>query len=413
MNEPDDQACGFIAGIILGLIVTLLILLLTTPSWGQATRRFPPDDSLSCELWDICKPPPRLVPEDPALYKVPRSVGAWSGAGDMQQAPMRWWSLTNTEPTWQTFERMRSYGTTAVGKFMRAHPTDNITAYNECGELLADASTNNENIRRAFRTDGIDIVVIRPEHWGSLETGCNGRTALRWENYPSTLYQDMYKFYAGQDKAIFIMSLEADLQLYGVGCKDGDCIPFMGYSCDEVLDERRRYLVRLFDERQAAAMAARSMYPGAALRVFHAIEVNFFGAVDWQDVTVLADVIPDMMVPPDFIALSIWPAAGDPLDALYYAMEMTGLPARRFFISQVGAREGSQPDGRFFYLPHQRDRLMYVIPPLFDAGVAFALVWSMEQPEPTGWTGHSIIDHVTGERLSGWETIIELNNLYR
>jgi len=397
MNEPDDRACGFVAGVILGLI------------------RFPPDDSMSCVLWNICEPPPRLEPVDNSLYKVQRSVGVWSGAGDMQQAPMAWWHLTNTEPTWVTFERMVSYDITAVGKFIRAHPTDNIIAYNDCGELLPDTSSNSENIRRAFRTAGLDVIVFRPEQWGSLETGCNDRTALRWEHYPSSLYQDMYKFYAGQDKAVFIMSLEADLQLYGVGCKAADeCAPWVsGMTCEEDREARRAYLLRIFNERQAAAEVARSMYPNAALRVFHSVEVNFYGTKDWQNLTVLADVIPDMIVPPDFIGLSIWPAAGDPLDALYYAMEMTGLPAYRFFISQVGAREGSQPDGRFFYLPHQRDRLMYVIPTLFDAGVAFALVWSMEQPVPSGWTGHSIIDHVTGERLSGWETIIELNDLYR
>ena len=413
MREPDDQLHGFIAGIILGLIITLLILLLTTPAWSQVRRPAREDNSLSCQLWGICKPI-RLRPEDNSLYKVPRSVGAWSGAGDMQQSPERWYPLTNTEPTWQTFNRMASYDITAVGKFMRAHPTDVLEAYNECGELLPDASTNNENIRRAFRTDGIDIVVIRPEHWGSTEVGCNGKNAVRWENYPSTLFQDMYKVYAGQEKAVYIMSLEADLQLYGVGCgPSGGCVPYMDYSCEDVLEMRRKYLVRIFDERQAAAMAARSMYPNAALRVFHAVEVNYYHTRDWETMTVLADVIPDMIEPPDFIGLSIWPAAGDPLEALYYAMEMTGLPAYRFFISQVGAREGSQPDGGFFYSPHQRDRLMYVIPTLFDAGVAFAIVWSMEQPEPTGWTGHSIIDHVTGERLSGWETIIELNNLYR
>ena len=116
---------------------------------------------------------------------------------------------------------------------------------------------------------------------------------------------------------------------------------------------------------------------------------------------------------PDFIGLSLWPAAGDPLEALQYAMDMTGLPPERIFLSQVGAKEGTQPDGSVLVLPRQRDRLMAVIPPLFEAGVAFALVWSMEQPEPTGRTGHSVIDSVTGGQLSGWAAIEELNATWR
>jgi hypothetical protein len=259
----------------------------------------------------------------------------------------------------------------------------------------------------------------------------------------------MYQHYSYQHKAIFIMSLEADLQLYGAGCKEPDdclsygwwdggcqeeCTEWMQdnpdasygcqmwgnceaecavYCCDDLRISRGKYLLRIFNERQAAVEQARLDYPGANLKVFHTIEVNFYANQPWQSMTVLADVIPYMDHQPDFIGLSIWPAAGDPVEALEYTMSMTGLPPERIFLSQVGAREGTQPDGTVLYLPRQRDRLMAVIPPLFELGVAFALVWSMEQPEPAGRTGHSVMDSVTGEQLSGWAAIEELNATWR
>ena len=185
------------------------------------------------------------------------------------------------------------------------------------------------------------------------------------------------------------------------------------YCCDYLRVYRGKYLLRLFNARQAAAEQARADHPGANLRVFHTIEVNYFGNQDWQSMTVLADVIPQMDHQPDFVGLSLWPAAGDPVEALQYAMDMTGLPPERILLSQVGAREGTQPDGSVLYNPRQEERLLSTIPPLFELGVPFAIVWSMEQPEPTGRTGHAMIDPVTGEYMSGWYAVEQLNATWR
>ena len=111
-----------------------------------------------------------------------------------------------------------------------------------------------------------------------------------------------------------------------------------------------------------------------------------------------------MTHPPDFIGLSIYNMADDPVVALDYAMACTGLPAYRFFISEVGAVEELPGD--------QAAAIHAVVDPLFGLGVAFALVWDLE--DANSWqTGYSVIDTATGERLSGYAAIQELNATYR
>jgi hypothetical protein len=174
--------------------------------------------------------------------------------------------------------------------------------------------------------------------------------------------------------------------------------------CDVWRRGRADYLRRTWDARQAAAERARAENPDAALRVWHSIEVNFFGTEDWQFIVPLCDIIPKMQSPPDFIGLSLYAMAGDPVEALEYAMECTGLPAYRFYISEVGARFGEG----------QHARITEVVDALFAKGVAFALVWSLDTeisyPPNAVW---SVVDPLTGDWRGGMIAIQELNEKWR
>ncbi len=132
----------------------------------------------------------------PSDYAMPRSVGAWSQVNDMTQGPEPWWSLT------------AGHGLTAAGFALRAHPWDH--------------SQNWENVRKAFRTEGIDIIVLWLSHWIATETSCDGSAYVAWQEYPSDVFEQFYKYYGHQHKTVILMTFESDVRLHGKGCLNRD-----------------------------------------------------------------------------------------------------------------------------------------------------------------------------------------------
>jgi len=420
-------------------ICTILVIFAAAASAQDILK---PPTSVWCELWDTCRVPPRVIPDDPRPYRLPRSVGATTVIPDLSEGPLPWWSSNvDTAPGKRAFSEtvslMTLEGVTAIGALLRAHPTVNYY----------------ENIRRAFRNPDVDILVITPLHWSSWERSCVGNSV--WLNfppvdhvlpnffsdYPNDIFEMLYQMYANQDKVIIVSTIEADWAVHGTGCRgreecvienyqwcmdaceDGTLVPYDGVSdasclatcCDMYKMDRETYfLTHWLNNWQLAASAARARHPNAALRVFFSVEVNFFGTQEWQFRTVVKDVIPRMVEPPDFIGLSLYSMAGDVDDALDYVLEHTRLPVYRVFVSEVGAREGTQPDGSVITGTPQYDRITDVVHRMFARGVQLVIVWSYEERAWTGGhTGFAVIDPVTGKRLSGWAAIQELNEMYR
>jgi len=384
----------------------------------------------------IRRTPGRRIVND---YIIPRSVGAWSQYNDMTSVGQPWWSITTGRPFWETLERARDiHDLTAVGFALRAHPTDN--------------TQNNENIRRAFRTPGIDIIVLWLSHWSSTEPKTDGTHTIMWQNYPDgqewqqeeSIFDQLYRTYGGQDKTIIVMTYESDNRLHGKCLPRDECVPEGWYwnDCPDVCREQREYdynwpigygwwfpenyvlpdgcrirccdmqksarrdlLIRQFERRQEAVEAARATRPDAKLKVFHAVEIDRYGN-EYEWMLVARDVLPYLDVMPDFIGLSLWPNKSDPaVESFRRVQDWTGLPAYRFFIAEVGARERQAGD--------QYNRIMQVVPPLLDMGLSFALVWSLEQSSENQYTLHALVDPVTGEYRSGMQAIKELNDEYR
>ena len=357
------------------LIGGLILLVVGAASIDERVRRFP--QSLSCQLWGIGCEPTRLVPLDTSYYAVPRTVGAWSQYNDMSEGPLPWWRLSTGRPFHETMSRhVDVHGLSAVGFGLRAHPTINYY----------------ENIRKAMRTPGIDIIVLWLEFWSATETDCDGNTRIMWQDYPDEVFNWLYETYGQQEKAVFLMTFESDTRIYPSECNGGTA------------QERMDYMLYVFNKRQAASMAARQAHPHAKLRVFFAVEVDQYG-FRGEDYLTARDIIPRMDVSPDFIGLSLWPNKSNPaLEAYRKVQEWTGLPNYRMFVAEVGAREHQQGD--------QYSRIMEVVPGLFDQGLAFALVWSLEQSNLEQQTLHALADPDTGEYRSGMQAIREINDVY-
>lgn len=421
-------------------IIVLVVLLLAVTSSSAVIRRA--DRT-------------RRIISQGKYYRVPRSVGVNSQIRDTGIGNAQWWKLTPSQPLWQTFDWIRDeFDITAIGTFLRSHPWNNSYT----------GIQNFENIRMAFRTPGIDIIQITPQYWGNQGHVCNsdGTTKLGgitdlsyptrtnyshlldaldpgyWNyeqvlDYYQSIYDGLYKYYSKQEKHIFVSSTESGWQIMGGGCRSrtegfldvnydwclhaceaGTLVPYdvspLNASCWQMcLDmsrvDKANYMLRVWNDRQSAAEQARLDNPTAALKAWHVIEVNFFDTESWQFIVPLCDIIPKMDSPPDFIALSLYSMAGDPVEALHYAMQCTGLPAYRFYLSEVGRRVDS--GGQYDRIYNYTDRL-------FEEGMAFALVWSLDTElsyEPN-WPW-SVIDPETYEWRDGMYAIRDLNEKWR
>jgi hypothetical protein len=361
--------------------------------------------------------PRRQAPPWRDDYAVPRTVGAWSQVNDMTLAPEPWWPLTTGRPFHETLSLFRQeHDLSAIGFGLRAHPTINQF----------------ENIRHAFRSRDVDIMVLWLSHWIATEPDCRDGKYVAWQAYPEAIFEELYVNYSDVPLTIILMSFESDVRLWGKYCWSreecpphpwytGECIEscedgtLVAYdvtpedaTCQQVCADmakmdRAAYMLRVFNARQRAAMNARFKYRHAKLKVYHAIEIDQYDPGRW--LLVARDIIPMMQSPPDFIGLSLWPAKSDPaLESFHNVQLWTGLPAHRFFIAEVGALEVNPGD--------QYNRIMSVVPPLFDEGIAFALVWSLEQWQENQQTLHAIVDPATGEYRSGMQAIRELNEEY-
>jgi hypothetical protein len=177
------------------------------------------------------------LPGTGAEFNPPRSVGVNLQIPDMQQGPIPWWHLTTGQPLWQSLEMMVENEVTAVGLMLRAHPWDH--------------TQNFENIRKALRTPGIDILVIRFYFWASTDNNCRGTENLLWGNYPTgdpawedrvcgslrpdrkaecldrhgSIFKKLYQYFGNQDKDIFVIPNETGWQMFGVGCRERNECP--------------------------------------------------------------------------------------------------------------------------------------------------------------------------------------------
>jgi hypothetical protein len=277
-----------------------------------------------------------------------------------------------------------------------------------------------------MRTPGLDVIVITPLRWASREWDYN-RTVknLRWENTPPEIFELLYRHYGHQDKTIIVQTLELDWTVAGVGCRQDDrCIKDGSHydkyfeitgdhltTCKWVKLDRAEHLLDQMNRLQAAATAARANHQNAKLKVLFGMEVNFFRD---EFYLVARDLIPKMASPPDFVGLSLYRKAGDPVTAFENVMAWTGLPAERIMISEVGRREGTQRDGRVIVRRQQEDRICSVVDALFARGCPLAMVWSWEEiPYTGGHTGYAVNDAATGEPLSGRKAISDLNAKWR
>ena len=417
----------------------------------------------SCQqCWNTCvnelpeppriRRPDRRVPGQPGEeYPIfDRSVGVNIQFSQTPCAPAPWWPITcqyeSVITTEEAIEKTAiEYDLNIFAIAMNHHPWE----------------VEWENPRRAFRTPFADVLVIAPLAWGYQTMGCDGDQIVekgfvgidyptddsmshtlcyRMPDYTANqrrlkdecywrnqgIFNGLYEMYGEQKKDIIITSTEDDWDVFGAGCRDWKPCPapenywardacksgtLAGQTfedcdieaCWQWRHEMANYLLLQYNKRQAAAMKARKENPMAALRVWHGIEVNFFGTEDWQYITVVKDVIPRMDNPPDFILVSLYSMSDGPEHAINYVMEHTGLPASRIIVSETGTKDHSK----------QYDRIYNWINKAFMMGVRLAFVWDVEIGQDVYDTGYSIVDRTTGEWFPGMQAVHDLNEKWR
>lgn len=186
------------------------------------------------------------------------------------------------------------------------------------------------DMQAIYRDPRFDIIVLRPLQNSEIvfETGCDGsqHQYWRWENIDyGQVARDLYTYVGDVDKVIILTGWENDHQLKGLGC--GKRIP----SQTEI-DSYRAML----EEREAGVQAARNEFPNAALRIWHAIEVNHVFSSNFR---VIDHIVPFMSPQPTLVSYSHWSATYTISDSIYRIAAMLGRPTHRVFLGEVGRRE--------------------------------------------------------------------------
>ena len=297
-------------------------------------------------------------------YYLPRGAGVIAQGYDMAIAPYPWWQASNIMPNYAMLDDIASHDIRLANIWVRVNPFDGTARW--CNEqwypfsgyvgtemCRGNGTVVDEDMDLFWNHPDFDVLVIRFEAWASTEEGCNGGESLVWESEPTKgIVDTLYERYSDQDKIVIFQNWEADWQLYGV-------------RCTELNMSRASRLLRILHHRQEVISQARQAYPRARLRVYHAVNINFYSD---EEYTVTKDIIPQMDDLPDFVGVSYWRKPPFSItDALDYVEENTGLPRYRIYVSELGAPERDD-------LP-QYDRIMREGTLAFEWGVPMVLVW--------------------------------------
>jgi len=412
---------------------------------GQLVRRPPPDTSLSCQLWDICRPPQRValpqrpVPTtDPTLdYTLPRTVGVAQIAYDAA------WPYGNGQlnhfTTGELFDELAGHGIRAVRLWLSAdywegieHPTNPLLY------TYPDYPIMYEDMNRVWAHPQIDVIVViflSPAH-SDWEEGCRGGQNVAWANEPTYKIADfLFRHFGHLDKTIIFANPETDNQWRGFDCVEPwefnfETMALVGPEpCteEETIEAcvyrhamaRMDLAQRKIEARQIAIEQARAEHPGATLRILNSMTVHVFTPEQAEGKYLGKFALRDMKFEhdPDIIGASVWGGGDvDVANAIWQIRKYTGYPAERIFIDQVGANET--------WHGKQYQVLMDRIPQAFDAGVNLAMVWmwrmtwhhfgDAERPRNKGmfeWlTTEGRVEW--GAPNSGLEAIYELNEIY-
>ena len=346
-------------------------------------------------------------------YTVPRGVGVTQLAYDLSRP-----EITRHFTTHELFSDLAANNIRIVKLWLDDNPFDGAGPFfwTSYGTPMGDLSIRHhrdpmfEDMDLVWRDPNIDTIVVRfigRGLWDASEPDCTGWTGPFWIHEPTyDIASKLLRRYGEQNKTIIITDWEGDNQWACGGTVSMDMA--MG---------RMQYVIRLAEERQAAVQRARDEYPDAVLKVMFGMVVNDLDELPaYYGMNLVKNGIPGMDPQPDVIGLSYWLKHQKPIvEALEYIQLHTGYPMHRIYLDEVGAAE--KTPGR------QYARLMEVIPPAFDAGLAFACCWMWKQtwhgfddrgrPINTGmwkWANDSGKVEWLDEPNSGLQAIQEIND---
>lgn len=412
------------------LIVALIFTIgITKTCDGQVfCDECPPVGGTICELypdacaqcWEECvdRPPP-------LDYYLPRGVGVTQVNHELGDPEPILQHFTSKE----LFDELEGYDIRTVQLWIKGDPFDGA---GEWGEDVYDMGTDEaefEDMDEVWTHPAIDVIIVRFQSMAWTTVLPNRGI---WCEYPlELLARKLLTRYYDEDKVIIFADWEADNR-WQMGVPAG------------LEEERFGYVMAQLEQRQLAIEKVRAEFPFSALKLYHVATIN-----DTRDGdTVASAIIPNLVNQPDFIGISYQnkhdgKSLGETVD---YVRDVTGYPAHRIIIVEVGAMElsGAGPslpwwcDDPFlgpirpdcWTLPgeeeeEQYDLLMEAIPEAFDRGVQVAVVWMWRQTwhhfrnngKPKNWgmwewsTTEGKVEF-SGLPNSGLRAITELNDEY-
>lgn len=367
-----------------------------------------PDECQQC--WDVCqdpvvrKPdtrvggvaPPESVLDD---YELPKTVGAaqiaYSEAWQHYQKAMPHHFTTK-----ELFDEMGHHGLRAVRLWLTVPYWDGVE--HPTNSLLYPNYQVFEDMREVWEHPDIDTIMViltDPAHTVQ-EADCNGYNSMTLTDDPVEAFaRFMFRHFSDQDKTIIIANPEADNQWRGFHCVEPDEINFDTFwgpdeqaEClaENTLEEcvyqmaqlRFDYILRSIENRQRIVEEIRELYPDAKLKLRTSVTISeFHGAQSRERLfgMFVLSKIKLMKHKPDYIGLSFWKGANMSLsDAIFWVKRLTGYPAERMIIDQIG-----QNEKRYGMQYKTLTRLTHEA---WDNGINLVLVWIWKST----WRGYTI-----------------------
>ena len=366
----------------------------------------------------------QIVPPEPTTdpnvdYILPRGVGVIQVLHETHRTEAPVGQFT----TFDFLEQMREHDIRIAEVWIAGDPFDGAGVWKwktPWGITMCCMGTTGrrplyEDMDHVWRHPDIDVIVVRFTSiaWTCGLTSDSAINNPFWVQEPTLrIARKLFRRYGKQNKTIIFTSWESDNQWW----MEENRTPTRDHA--QTMD----YVRRQTERRQRAIERARSKFPNANLKIYHALTIDDLSedAAHWG-MNLIKDVVPYLERSPDFIGVSYWPKHKRSItEVLHYIQEHTGYPAHRLFVAEVGASE-RRPKGT-----RQYDRITSVVDEAFDAGYSFAIVWMWRQtwhawtetgkPKNFGmweWSNEDGEVEYSGNPNSGLQAIEELNATWR
>jgi len=281
----------------------------------------------------------------------------------------------------------------------------------------------NNQLDAIFYDSRLKVIVFRPYYnqtaafsqaaQQTVSCGTTGFQVADIDTDYGLVAQLLYQKYGAIDKTVILTGWEADNQIGYLPVSNPWCSS--SWPPQSTVD----LFTNILEQRQIGVQNARLANAGAALRVFHAVEVRQVPDVPSPSnpsATVIERIVPVMVQhghPPDFISYSSYVAASKVVTKLNTIASASGLPPDRIFVGERGCTIGAPGSGT---AAQRESCFSNHASNTFNWGARLWLVWSY-----SGTGGYNSFDLVYGpagptpgaDSPNGFSVIANINNTWK